>query len=288
MDKNMTALVSAFVKDYHAKNSNIKIYYDKFSILSPEEYDFISYHLENGIEFFNSKYNDNNALDWIVNNILGPSVLARLAFNQKHLLNEIRLGLKQYVVLGSGYDTSMYKVNKAVKVFELDRKDVIQDKIERIKKAKINNQNVKYISCDFNNEWIKLLLKNGFKKDEKTLCSILGVSYYLEKETFKNTLKELSDNISSGSAILFDYPNDIGEYSKSINGKLAHGTNAEMKSKYSYSYIQDIASSSNLLIYELLNNKDIDNNYFYDYNTLNPNNKIKAPIQVNYCLMVKK
>lgn len=288
MDKNMTALVSAFVKDYHAKNSNIKIYYDKFSILSPEEYDSISYHLENGIEFFNSKYNDNNALDWIVNNILGPSVLARLAFNQKHLLNEIRLGLKQYVVLGSGYDTSMYKVNKAVKVFELDRKDVIQDKIERIKKAKINNQNVKYISCDFNNEWIKLLLKNGFKKDEKTLCSILGVSYYLEKETFKNTLKELSDNISSGSAILFDYPNDIGEYSKSINGKLAHGTNAEMKSKYSYSYIQDIASSSNLLIYELLNNKDIDNNYFYDYNTLNPNNKIKAPIQVNYCLMVKK
>lgn len=288
MDKNMTALVSAFVKDYHAKNSNIKIYYDKFSILSPEEYDSISYHLENGIEFFNSKYNDNNALDWIVNNILGPSVLARLAFNQKRLLNEIRLGLKQYVVLGSGYDTSMYKVNKAVKVFELDRKDVIQDKIERIKKAKINNQNVKYISCDFNNEWIKLLLKNGFKKDEKTLCSILGVSYYLEKETFKNTLKELSDNISSGSAILFDYPNDIGEYSKSINGKLAHDTNAEMKSKYSYSYIQDIASSSNLLIYELLNNKDIDNNYFYDYNTLNPNNKIKAPIQINYCLMVKK
>ena len=187
MDTNMTALVSAFVKDYHSKNSNIKIYYDKFSILSPEEYDSISYHLENGIEFFNSKYNDNNALDWIVNNILGPSVLARLAFNQKHLLNEIRLGLKQYVVLGSGYDTSMYKVNKAVKVFELDRKDVIQDKIERIKKAKINNQNVKYISCDFNNEWIKLLLKNGFKKDEKTLCSILGVSYYLEKETFKNS-----------------------------------------------------------------------------------------------------
>lgn len=288
MDTNMTALVSAFVKDYHSKNSNIKIYYDKFSILSPEEYDSISYHLENGIEFFNSKYNGNNELDWIVNNILGPSVLARLAFNQKHLLNEIRLGLKQYVVLGSGYDTSMYKVNKAVKVFELDRKDVIQDKIERIKKAKINNQNVKYISCDFNNEWIKLLLKNGFKKDEKTLCSILGVSYYLEKETFKNTLKVLSDNISSGSAILFDYPNDIGEYSKSINGKLAHGTNAEMKSKYSYSYIQDIASSSNLLIYGLLNNKDIDNNYFYDYNTLNPNNKIKAPIQVNYCLMVKK
>lgn len=288
MYKNMTALVSAFVKDYHSKNSNIKIYYDKFSILSPEEYDSISYHLENGIEFFNSKYNDNNALDWIVNNILGPSVLARLAFNQKCLLNEIRLGLKQYVVLGSGYDTSMYKVNKAVKVFELDKKDVIQDKIERIKKAKINNQNVKYISCDFNNEWIKLLLKNGFKKDEKTLCSISGVSYYLKKETFKNTLKVLSDNISSGSAILFDYPNDIGEYSKSINGKLAHGTNAEMKSKYSYSYIQDIASSSNLLIYELLNNKDIDNNYFYDYNTLNPNNKIKAPIQVNYCLMVKK
>ena len=62
----------------------------------------------------------------------------------------------------------------------------------------------------------------------------------------------------------------------------------EMKSKYSYKEILDIAEKSNMLIYEHLNYKDINNNYFYDYNTINPDNKIFAPIGVNYVLLVKK
>lgn len=38
MNKNMTALVSAFVRCYHMKNSNIKIYEDRFceKIIAPK------------------------------------------------------------------------------------------------------------------------------------------------------------------------------------------------------------------------------------------------------------
>lgn len=61
-----------------------------------------------------------------------------------------------------------------------------------------------------------------------------------------------------------------------------------MKSKYSYKEIENILSENGLLIYEHLNNKEMTNNFFYNYNTLNPNNKIIAPKGICYCLAVKK
>lgn len=70
--------------------------------------------------------------------------------------------------------------------------------------------------------------------------------------------------------------------------QLAKETNEEMKSKYSYKDIEDIAQNSNMLIYEHLNHNDIDNTYFYDYNTISPNDRIIAPIGVSYVILVKQ
>lgn len=67
--------------------------------------------MKNGIIFFNSNCKGDNPLEWIVNNNLAPSALARSTFNEYHLLNEINLGLKQYLILASGYDTYFYDYN---------------------------------------------------------------------------------------------------------------------------------------------------------------------------------
>lgn len=154
MNNNMTGLISAFVRYYHNKNSNIKIYDDKYAklILTRDEIFNISKSMSEGIKFFNSHYNGDNPLEWIVNNQLGPSVLAKSAFNKQHLFNEIKLGLKQYVIIASGYDTSGYLVNDKVAVYELDRPAIIEEKIKRVENASIDNSNVVYIGCDFNNE----------------------------------------------------------------------------------------------------------------------------------------
>ena len=61
-----------------------------------------------------------------------------------------------------------------------------------------------------------------------------------------------------------------------------------MKSTYTKKYILDISEGANTLIYEHLNYQDINNIYFYDYNTINPNNKIIAPKGVSYIMLVKK
>lgn len=289
MNNNMTGLISAFVRYYHNKNSNIKIYDDKYAelILTKDEIFNISKSMSEGIKFFNPYYNGDNPLEWIVNNQLGPSVLARSAFNKQHLFNEIKLGLKQYVIIASGYDTSGYLVNDKVAVYELDRPAIIEEKIKRVDNASIDNSNVVYIGCDFNNEWISLLLNSSYNPNSKTFCSLLGISYYLEKEVFNDTINKLSSVIPSGSVILFDYPNDTESKNEIINKELAKASNEEMKSKYSYSDIEKIANDSNMLIYENLDNNDVDTNYFYKYNLLNPNNNIKAPSGVSYCLLVK-
>ncbi len=290
MKNNMTALVSCFARYYHTVNSNIKIYNDTLAhiILTKAEMENISKNMMEGIKFFNPSYDGNDPLKWVVNNILAPSVLARSAFNEKHLLNEIRLGLKQYIILGSGYDTSGYKINDKVSVYELDKKEMIEDKIKRVKSASINTQNINYISCDFNSNWIESLLESSFDKNKKTFCSLLGLSYYLDKNIFKQTISILSKNIPVGSVIVFDYPSNIETKKEIINQSLAKEAGEEMKSKYSYKDIENIAQSSNMLIYEHLNFQNINNTFFYDYNTLNPSNKILVPEGVEYCLLVKK
>lgn len=290
MNKNMTALVSAFARLYHIKNSNIKIYNDMYAekIITEDEYYEISTNMKSGISFFNPNYKGTDPLKLIVNNNLAPSVLARSIFNEYHLFNEINLGLKQYILLASGYDTSAFKVNNKLKIFELDKKEMIEDKLNRVNNAKLDITNITYIKTDFNNDWINDLTINNYNLNEKTFCSMLGISYYLDKETFKNTIKQLSNIIPKGSTILFDYPNTFETKKEKLNQQLAKGANEEMKSVYSYKDIENIAEDSNMLIYEHLNHNDIDNTYFYDYNTLNPNDKIIAPIGISYVMLVKQ
>lgn len=290
MNKNMTALVSAFARYYHTKNSNIKIYNDKYieSILTEDEINNISSSMISGINYFNSNFKGNDPLKYIVNTFLSPQVLARSAFNMKHLLNEINLGCEQYVVIASGYDTSMYMVNKKVNVYELDKDEMIKDKESRVKNAKIDNSNVTYIGCDFNDKWIDKLLKSGFDKNKKTFVSMLGISYYLDKTTFLNTIKELSCNMKEYSAFVFDYKNDIISSADIKIKQMADSLDEKMKSSYSKEDIMALAESTNTLVYEDLNYMDINKYYFYNYNTLNPDNKINAPIGVSYCLLVKK
>ena len=61
-----------------------------------------------------------------------------------------------------------------------------------------------------------------------------------------------------------------------------------MLAKYNYQEIESILASNNLYIYEYLNHEEMTKEYFYDYNTINPNSKIIAPKSVAYILAVKK
>ena len=291
-NKNMTALISCFVRCYHSKNNKYKIYDDlSEKILTEKEYEDISYNIVKGIKFFNENLtgSDKEILKYIVDKQLAPSVLARSIFLEDNLKKEINLGLSQYLVFASGYDTSIYKIKEDISMFEIDRKEMIKDKKKRLKEANINFDKVNFIESDFTDDsFIDNILNSSYKKERKSFCSLLGISYYLDKNVFMNMLNSISNNISNGSVIVFDYPTYNESNNEKLNQKLASGAGEDMKSKYDFKELESFADNHNLLIYKNLNNEDIDNEYFYNYNTLNPNDKINAPLGINYCLMVKK
>lgn len=293
-EKNMTALVSCFVRSYHYKNNKYRIFSDCIAekILSSTEYNSIATNMAKGIKFFNPNFmgTEETALKWVVDNQLSPSVLGRSCFCEKSLFNAIKLGCEQYLIFASGYDTFAYRNNISnLKVFEVDRREMIEDKIKRLDNSKLDYSKVNFIKCDFTiDNWVDSLTDSIYDNNQISFSSLLGISYYLTKKEFFHMIKCLSNIMCNGSSIVFDYPTYEEGKEVKINEKLASSANEEMKSKYSYKEIENILSENGLLIYEHLNNEDMTNNYFKNYNTLNPNNKIVAPKGVCYCLAVKK
>lgn len=284
--ENLTAKMCLFVKAYHRKKSNIKIYYEKYAknILG-NDYNNIFNNLKNGIDFFEKKYQESEPIKLIVNKYLASNILARSAFNERCLKSEIRLGLKQYVILACGYDLSSLKVKNKVKIFELDKEKLITDKINILKQNNIDIKNINYVKSDLTKDFDKDLLKSGFDKNKKCHISLLGISYYLSKDDFLAVINKISNIMCKASSLVIDYPNEKYD---SKNKILALGAGEEMQSKYSYKDILDIASKNNLLVYEHLSYTDINRDFFYDYNTLNPNYKIVASDETQYVHLIKK
>lgn len=293
-EKNMTALVSCFARAYHYKNNSYRIFSDTlaYQILGKEDYRAIASNLEKGIKFFNSSFEGNaeEALRWIVDNQLSPSVLGRSAFCEASLKNAYRLGCKQYLIFASGYDTFAYRNNLSnLKVFELDKGEMIEDKIRRLEVNKINYSNVNFISSDFRKkDWVKSLKNSIYQKNKLSFCSLLGISYYLKKEEFSDMIEIIASIVCHGSSIVLDYPTYESSNEAKINEKLASGANEKMQSKYTYQEMEDILATHGFLIYEHLNHEEMTNTYFYNYNTINPNHNIIAPVGVCYCLAVKR
>lgn len=294
MGKDLTALVCCFVRCYHYKNNDIRIFSDNVAekILSHEEYLLISNNMANGINFFNPNFNGtpNEALRWIIDNQLSPSVLGRSAFCEKSLKNAIVFGCCQYLIFASGYDTFAYwNFIDDLMVFEIDREDIINDKIKRLEKNNIDHSKVNFITCDFNEEnWFLNVLNSNYKQDIISFCSLLGISYYLTKDAFYNMIKTIANFLCKGSSIVFDCPTyDAGRETK-INEQLAKEADEEMKAKYTYFEIEKMLAQNGLLIYEHLDDEEMTNTYFFNYNSLNSKNKIYAPKGVNYCLAVRR
>jgi methyltransferase (TIGR00027 family) len=127
--------------------------------------------------------------------------------------------MEQIVLPGAGFDLIAlhFTKGKKVKVFELDRANTLNVKVNTLKKAGIKHDWITYIPVDYENEsWVDKLLEAGFDKTKKTLFLWQSVSLYLEVETVRKTLKDMADLCVDGSVIAQDYYSKAyssGEYS---------------------------------------------------------------------------
>lgn len=290
MEQNMTALVSLFARAYHQKNKNIKIFDDPLStkLITKKEYEMIGLNMSQGISFFNPTFKGSKeeALKWIVDHQLSPSVLLRSAFCKEAIEEMKEKGCQQYLDFASGYDSFAYYYQNQMHVFEIDKKEVIEDKRQRCKDVDI--ENIQFLSIDLSQEnWINTLLQSDYQEDQLSISSMLGLSYYLTKDEFKKMLKQLSKYLLKGSRLVFDYPSIQESKETKLNEMLAKEADESMKAKYSFAELKEILNQCHLIIIQHENHQTVTEKYISNYNAYYKDDPIKAPEGVCYCVVEK-
>lgn len=290
MEQNMTALVSLFARAYHQKNKDIKIFDDLLStkLITEKEYEMIGLNMSQGISFFNPTFKGSKeeALKWIVDHQLSPSVLLRSAFCKEAIEEMKEKGCQQYLDFASGYDSFAYYYQNQMHVFEIDKKEVIEDKRQRCKDVYI--ENIQFLSIDLSQEnWINTLLQSDYQEDQLSISSMLGLSYYLTKDEFKKMLKQLSKHLLKGSRLVFDYPSIQESKETKINEMLAKEADESMKAKYSFAELKEILNQCHLTIIQHKNHQTMTEKYISNYNVYYKDDPIKAPEGVCYCVVEK-
>lgn len=290
MEQNMTALVSLFARVYHQKSKGIKIFDDPLStkLITDKEYEMIGLNMSQGISFFNPTFKGSKeeALKWIVDHQLSPSVLVRSAFCKEAIEGMKEKGCQQYLDFASGYDSFAYYYQNQMHVFEIDKKEVIEDKRQRCKDVDI--ENIQFLSIDLSQEnWINALLQSDYQETLLSISSMLGLSYYLTKDEFKKMLEQLSKYLLKGSRLVFDYPSIQESKETKVNEMLAEEANESMKAKYSFSELKEILNQCHLTIIQHENHQTMTEKYISNYNTYYKDDPIKAPEGVCYCVVEK-
>jgi methyltransferase (TIGR00027 family) len=145
----------------------------------------------------------------IKNNLDDISSYSFLFFRTKkidQLVKDNIENVEQFVILGAGFDLRSIRYNNdKLKVFELDKKNTQKIKLDTLRKAKIITNNISYIEFDLNNsDWSIDLIKQGFKKNKKTLFLFESVGCYLEENIVNNILTTINNISSKGSIVIQD------------------------------------------------------------------------------------
>lgn len=135
------------------------------------------------------------------------SVIVRSRLADDAWAEAIEHGVRQYVVLGAGLDTSAYRRPDAPgRIFEVDLPATQRWKRTRLREAGIAEPpSLHFVPVDF--ETVSLaegLTRAGFDASAPAVFSWLGVTMYLDEAAIIETLRFIA-GCAKGSAVLFEY-----------------------------------------------------------------------------------
>ena len=110
---------------------------------------------------------------------------------------------------------------------------------------------------------------------------LLGISYYLSRQDFRNLVAAIASISCEGSSICFDYPVSESGAESQRNRELAAAAGEMMKAKYSYEEMEALLSNAGFLIYEHMDADEATDELLKE-------SGMTAPAGVGYCLAVKK
>jgi methyltransferase (TIGR00027 family) len=119
-----------------------------------------------------------------------------------------RLGARQIVILGAGYDTRAARLPRAgVTYYEVDHPATQSAKRARL--ARLDGYPVdaaRYVSCDFErDDPIDRLVAAGFRADDVALVLWEGVVPYLTEDAVRATATRLAEGLDPRTLLAFDF-----------------------------------------------------------------------------------
>ena len=136
-------------------------------------------------------------------------IAARSRYAEDELAAGVRRGVRQYVILGAGLDTFVYRnpfPEGALHVFEVDHPATQTWKRARLEEIGITLPNgLTFAPVDFETETLAEGLRNaGYDLGKGTFFSWLGVTEYLTTDAVMATFRFIA-SAPVGSGVVFDY-----------------------------------------------------------------------------------
>jgi len=134
--------------------------------------------------------------------------LARARFVDEATTRLTHEGLEQLVLLGAGFDTTVFRLRdqlKRVRVFEVDHPATQKVKLAMLSRKRLPHP-VQFVPVNFEREsLVERLQQAGFHPNRRTLLTWLGVTYYLTPEAVNRTLAQVAQLLQPGSRFIFDF-----------------------------------------------------------------------------------
>lgn len=193
------------------------------------------------------------------------SSVAKVRYFDDFVRTSADKGLEQLVILGAGYDTRAYRIEKLkekVKVYEVDHPDTQSVKMEKIKEIFGSlPDHVVYVPVDLVTENLdQRLMQHGYDRSQKTLFVMEGLTCYIPPKAVDEILSFIVKNSAKGSAVIFDYfseslvngtcelevgknlRNFVEQYNESFQFGIKEGTVETFLAQRGFSQIKNVTS----------------------------------------------
>jgi methyltransferase (TIGR00027 family) len=141
--------------------------------------------------------------------VLRSHVVLRSRFAEDRLEQAVERGVKQFVILGAGYDSFAYRQPawaRGLRIFEVDQPVTQLDKRRRLQAAGVAlPDNLEFVGIDFEQTSLREgLSKSGLDFGQPAFFSCLGVLMYLRAEAVRAVF-DLVAEFPAGSEIAFTF-----------------------------------------------------------------------------------
>lgn len=138
------------------------------------------------------------------------NVILRCRYTEDALAEAVARGVRQYVLIGAGFDSYALRVPATAKhlsIFEIDHPATQDMKTARLAECGITiDDSVHFLPADLSRESLSAVLMNSaFSATEPAFFSLLGVTMYLSPADNRATMREIVKCGAPGSELVFSY-----------------------------------------------------------------------------------